>query len=127
MNKADIEFEIKQLTELQNICNQIKAVESFKQNNDELLQVLKENYKLSAEDLSIIESAVEGKRKKGKNDKSEKSADIATLKKKFKSYCDLLDINLVKRNGEILGYTEVSNKCSNKKSLLKSKIGLNEE
>ena len=127
MNKADIEFEIKQLTELQNICNQIKAVDSFKQNNDELLQVLKENYKLSAEYLSIIESAVEGKRKKGKNDKSEKSADIATLKKKFKSYCDLLDINLVKRNGEILGYTEVSNKCSNKKSLLKSKIGLNEE
>lgn len=122
MDKAKIEFEIQQLTDLQNICNQLKADESFKQNNQKLLDVLKEQYKLSAEDVSAITAVVEGKAKATKQAKADKPVDKKTLQKKFDSYCILLDISLKKRNGEILGYTEVSIKCSNKKSLLKKKL-----
>lgn len=119
MDKAKIEFEIQQLTDLQKICNLLKDDDSFKQNNQKLLDLLKEQYKLSAEDVSAITTIVEGK---AKTTKQAKPVDKESLQKKFESYCTLLDINLKKRNGEILGYAEVSTKCSNKKSLLKKKL-----
>lgn len=127
MDKAKIEFEIQQLTELQSICKQISDIESFKQNNDSLIDVLKKEYKLTAEETSTITSLVEGKRKKAKKDKESKTDDIETLKKKFTSYCTLLDLNPNNKSGEFLGYTNVGNKCSNKKSILKKKINQSEE
>ena len=120
MDKAKLEFEIQQLTDLQAICNQIKDFDSAKQNDEKLLEVLKSEYKLSSEETATITSLVKGKLKQ--KGKGEKPVSKDSLLKKFESYCTLLDISLKKRNGEMIGYTEVSNKCSNKKSMLKKKL-----
>ena len=120
MDKAKIEFEIQQLTDLQAICNQIKDFDSAKQNDEKLLEVLKSEYKLYSEETTTITSLVKGKLKQ--KGKGEKPVSKDSLLKKFESYCTLLDISLKKRNGEMIGYTEVSNKFSNKKSMLKKKL-----
>ena len=61
MDKAKIEFEIQQLTDLQAICNQIKDFDSAKQNDEKLLEVLKSEYKLYSEETTTITSLVKGK------------------------------------------------------------------
>ncbi len=118
MDKAKIEFEIQQLTELQKLCNEIKDIESYEQNDESLLKLLKKEYKLSVEEVSTITSLLEGK-KKGK---SVDSAALESVKKKFESYCLICDVNTNGKDGKFLGYTSISNKCSNKKSILKKKI-----
>ena len=123
MDKSQIELQILQLSELQKLCNEIKDIESFKQNDDNLLKLLKKEYKLSAEELSTIEAMVDGK-KKGK---SVDSTALDTLKKKFESYCLICDMKAYGKDGKFIGYAALSNKCSNKKSVLKKKIGVKEE
>ena len=118
MDNTHIELQILQLTQLQNLCNQIKEVDSLKQNDDELVKVLKKGYKLTAEEIEAITSLVAGK-KKGK---TADVGELEALKKKFDSYCNVCEINPYKKDGEFLGYTNVSNKCSNKKSILSKKI-----
>ena len=118
MDNAQIELQILQLNQLQSLCKQLKDADSLKQNDEELIKALKKGYKLSAEEIEAITSMVAGKRK----GKSVDVGDLEALKKKFYSYCDVCEINPNKKNGEFLGYTNVSNKCSNKKSILKKKL-----
>lgn len=119
MDKAQIELQILQLTQLQNLCNQIKEAEGSKQNDKELVKLLKKEYKLTTDEISAITSLVAGKLKKGN---SADEDELKALRKKFESYCDVCEINANNRNGEFLGYTIVSNKCSNKKSILSKKL-----
>ncbi|WP_429082676.1 hypothetical protein [Aeromonas veronii] len=120
MDKSQIELQILQLSELQKLCNEIKDIESFKQNDDTLLKLLKKEYKLSAEEISTITLMVDGK-KKGK---SVDSTALDSLKKKFESYCLICEMNAYGKDGKFIGYAALSNKCSNKKSVLNKKYSL---
>jgi hypothetical protein len=114
----DINLQILQLTELQNLCIKLKKSEDDKQDNSELLDLLKKNYTLTTEEISTITSMVEGKRKA----KGVVTDDVKTLKNKFDSYCVICGINPNSRNGEFMGYDKFSNKCSNKKSILNKEL-----
>jgi hypothetical protein len=113
-----IEFEIQQLTELQNICKQIKEIKDYKQNDTALVKLLKKEYTLTKDEISSITSKVEGKKKGESGDEDE----LELLKKKFDSYCLICEVNSEGKDGNFIGYTRLSNKCSNKKSVLKKKI-----
>ncbi|WP_319577448.1 hypothetical protein [uncultured Desulfobacter sp.] len=119
-----IEFQIQQLTELQHICNRIKELENYKQNDTELLKCLKKEYSLSEEEISSITSMVEGKKGKSVDKRND---ELELLEKKFEPYCLICGVNTKNKDGNFIGYTRVSNKCSNKKSVLKKKIKKMEE
>ncbi len=123
MDKSHIELQILQLTELQNICNQIKDIEHFKQSDTELVKLLKGQYTLTKDEISAITSLVDGK-KKGE---SANEGELDLLKKKFDSYCLICEVNSNGRDGSFIGYSKLNNKCSNKKSVLGKKIKEMEE
>lgn len=115
---SDINLQILQLAELQNLCGKLKESKNDKQNDTELLNLLKKNYTLSTEEISTITSIVEGKIRV----KAVSGDDLETLKKKFDSYCLICEINPNSRDGAFMGYMQFSNKCSNKKSILSKKL-----
>lgn len=123
MDKSHIELQILQLAELQNICNQIKDIENFKQSDTELEKLLKGQYSLTKDEISEITSMVEGKKK----DESSNEGELDSLKKKFDSYCLICEVNSNKKDGSFVGYSQLNTKCSNKKSVLKKKIKEMEE
>ncbi len=58
MDKNELQLQILQLTELQNISNDIIEMENPKQSDTELTKLLKKEYDLSKEDTDSILSMV---------------------------------------------------------------------
>lgn len=112
MDKNELQLQILQLTELQNICNEIIEMENPKQSDTDLVKLLKKEYDLSKEDTDSILSMVLGK-KKGES-VSQKELDV--LKKKCESYCMITEINPIGKDGDFIGYGKLKNKVSNRKS-----------
>ena len=118
MDKNELQLQILQLTELQNICNDIIEMENPKQSDTELTKLLKKEYDLSKEDTDSILSMVLGK-KKGEG-VSQKELD--TLKKKSESYCMICEINPKDKDGNFIGYSKIKSRSSNKKNSLNDKL-----
>jgi hypothetical protein len=112
MDKSQLELQILQLTELQNICNQILDLENPKQSDKELEKFLKKEYDLSKDETDSILSIVLGK-KKG-DGVSQKDLDV--LKKKCESYCLICEINPNEKDGSFSGYKKIKTRSSNKMS-----------
>jgi len=72
MDKSQLNLQILQLTELQNICNQIIGMENTKQNDTNLVKLLKKEYSLSKDEILSITSMVEGKKKGETVDENER-------------------------------------------------------
>ena len=119
---SDIELHILQLTELQNLCYTLNKDEneneSDKQNDSELLDLLKKNYDLDDETTSSIKLKVKGKKKTNTVDLK----ILKMLRNKFDSYCVICNINKNTKDNKFMGYPKFSNKCSNKKNILKRKL-----
>ena len=118
MDKSQLQLQILQLSELQNICNDIIEIESNKQNDTELVKLLKKDYRLSNDEINSITSTVLGKKKGESVDK--KSLDL--LKKKSESYCMICEINPNDKNGNFIGYSKIKSRSSNKKNSLNNKL-----
>ena len=118
MENSNLQLQLLQLTEIQNICNQIIKLESVEQNDSDLLMLLKKEYKLSKAEIAEIQSLVLGKKKDGGVDEKE----LADLKQKCESYCLICDVKMTNRKGDIIGYDKLKSKCSNKKSVLSKKL-----
>ena len=58
MDKSQLQLQILQLSELQNICNDIIEIESNKQNDTELVKLLKKDYILSNDEINSITSSI---------------------------------------------------------------------
>ena len=117
MDKSQLELQISQLTELQNICNEILELENPTQNDTEIVKEIKKSYSLSKEDIDSIKSILLGK-KKGE---SVSQKDLDSLKKKCESYCVITEINPM-RNGEFVGYKTIKGRASNTKNRLGKKL-----
>ena len=118
MDKSQLQLQILQLSELQNICNDIIEIESNKQNDTELVKLLKKDYRLSNDEINSITSTVLGKKKGESVDK--KSLDL--LKNKCESYCMICEINPKDKNGNFIGYSKIKSRSSNKKNSLNNKL-----
>lgn len=118
MDKSQLQLQILQLSELQNICNDIIEIESNKQNDTELVKLLKKDYRLSNDEINSITSTVLGKKKGESVDK--KSLDL--LKNKCESYCMICEINPNDKNGNFIGYSKIKSRSSNKKNSLNNKL-----
>ena len=118
MDKSQLQLQILQLSELQNICNDIIEIESTKQNDTELVKLLKKDYILSNDEINSITSTVLGKKKGESVDK--KSLDL--LKNKCESYCMICEINPNDKNGNFIGYSKIKSRSSNKKNSLNKKL-----
>ena len=118
MDKSELQLQILQLTELQNICNDIIELENPKQSDTELVKLLNKDYDLSNDEISSIQSMVLGKKKGG--DVSQKDLDV--LKKKCESYCLITEVNPADKNGEFIGYSKIKSRSSNKKNSLGKKL-----
>lgn len=114
----DIDLQILQLTQLQHLCIKLKEIKNDTQDNAELLDLLKKKYTLTKDEISTITSMVEGKKKV----EVVEDNDLKKLENKFNSYCLICEINPNTRDGTFMGYTQFSNKCSNKKSILNKKL-----
>ena len=118
MDKSQLQLQILQLSELQNICNDIIEIESTKQNDTELVKLLKKDYILSNDEINSISTIVLGKKKGESVDK--KSLDL--LKNKCESYCMICEINPNDKNGNFIGYSKIKSRSSNKKNSLNNKL-----
>ena len=118
MDKSQLQLQILQLSELQNICNDIIEIESNKQNDTELVKLLKKDYILSNDEINSITSTVLGKKKGESVDK--KSLDL--LKNKCESYCMICEINTKDKDGKFVGYRKIKTRSSNKKNTLNDKL-----
>ena len=118
MDKSQLQLQILQLSELQNICNDIIEIESTKQNDTELVKLLKKDYILSNDEINSITSTVLGKKKGESVDK--KSLDL--LKNKCESYCMICEINPKDKDGKFVGYRKIKTRSSNKKNTLNDKL-----
>lgn len=118
MDKSQLQLQILQLSELQNICNDIIEIESNKQNDTELVKLLKKDYRLSNDEINSISTIVLGKKKGESVDK--KSLDL--LKNKCESYCMICEINPNDKNGNFIGYSKIKSRSSNKKNSLNNKL-----
>ena len=118
MDKSQLQLQILQLSELQNICNDIIEIESNKQNDTELVKLLKKDYRLSNDEINSITSTVLGKKKGESVDK--KSLDL--LKNKCESYCMICEINPKDKDGKFIGYRKIKTRSSNKKNSLNKKL-----
>ncbi len=118
MDKSQLQLQILQLSELQNICNDIIEIESNKQNDTELVKLLKKDYRLSNDEINSITSTVLGKKKGESVDK--KSLDL--LKNKCESYCMICEINPKDKDGKFVGYRKIKTRSSNKKNSLNDKL-----
>lgn len=118
MDKSQLQLQILQLSELQNICNDIIEIESTKQNDTELVKLLKKDYILSNDEINSITSTVLGKKKGESVDK--KSLDL--LKNKCESYCMICEINPKDKDGKFIGYIKIKTRSSNKKNSLNNKL-----
>ena len=118
MDKSQLHLQILQLSELQNICNDIIEIESNKQNDTELVKLLKKDYRLSNDEINSITSTVLGKKKGESVDK--KSLDL--LKNKCESYCMICEINPKDKDGKFIGYRKIKTRSSNKKNFLNNKL-----
>ena len=118
MDKSQLQLQILQLSELQNICNDIIEIESNKQNDTELVKLLKKDYILSNDEINSITSTVLGKKKGESVDK--KSLDL--LKNKCESYCMICEINPKDKDGKFIGYRKIKTRSSNKKNSLNNKL-----
>lgn len=118
MDKSQLQLQILQLSELQNICNDIIEIESNKQNDTELVKLLKKDYILSNDEINSITSTVLGKKKGESVDK--KSLDL--LKNKCESYCMICEINPKDKDGKFIGYRKIKTRSSNKKNSLNKKL-----
>ena len=118
MDKSQLQLQILQLSELQNICNDIIEIESTKQNDTELVKLLKKDYILSNDEINSITSTVLGKKKGESVDK--KSLDL--LKNKCESYCMICEINPKDKDGKFIGYRKIKTRSSNKKNTLNDKL-----
>lgn len=118
MDKSQLQLQILQLSELQNICNDIIEIESTKQNDTELVKLLKKDYILSNDEINSITSTVLGKKKGESVDK--KSLDL--LKNKCESYCMICEINPKDKDGKFVGYRKIKTRSSNKKNSLNDKL-----
>ena len=118
MDKSQLQLQILQLSELQNICNDIIEIESNKQNDTELVKLLKKDYRLSNDEINSITSTVLGKKKGESVDK--KSLDL--LKNKCESYCMICEINPKDKDGKFVGYRKIKTRSSNKKNTLNDKL-----
>lgn len=118
MDKSQLQLQILQLSELQNICNDIIEIESNKQNDTELVKLLKKDYRLSNDEINSISTIVLGKKKGESVDK--KSLDL--LKNKCESYCMICEINPKDKDGKFVGYRKIKTRSSNKKNSLNDKL-----
>ena len=118
MDKSQLQLQILQLSELQNICNDIIEIESNKQNDTELVKLLKKDYRLSNDEINSITTIVLGKKKGESVDK--KSLDL--LKNKCESYCMICEINPKDKDGKFVGYRKIKTRSSNKKNTLNDKL-----
>lgn len=118
MDKSQLQLQILQLSELQNICNDIIEIESTKQNDTELVKLLKKDYRLSNDEINSISTIVLGKKKGESVDK--KSLDL--LKNKCESYCMICEINPKDKDGKFVGYRKIKTRSSNKKNSLNKKL-----
>ena len=118
MDKSQLQLQILQLSELQNICNDIIEIESTKQNDTELVKLLKKDYTLSNDEINSISTIVLGKKKGESVDK--KSLDL--LKNKCESYCMICEINPKDKDGKFVGYRKIKTRSSNKKNSLNDKL-----
>ena len=118
MDKSQLQLQILQLSELQNICNDIIEIESNKQNDTELVKLLKKDYRLSNDEINSISTIVLGKKKGESVDK--KSLDL--LKNKCESYCMICEINPKDKDGKFIGYRKIKTRSSNKKNSLNKKL-----
>ena len=118
MDKSQLQLQILQLSELQNICNDIIEIESNKQNDTELVKLLKKDYRLSNDEINSISTIVLGKKKGESVDK--KSLDL--LKNKCESYCMICEINPKDKDGKFIGYRKIKTRSSNKKNFLNNKL-----
>lgn len=118
MDKSQLQLQILQLSELQNICNDIIEIESTKQNDTELVKLLKKDYTLSNDEINSISTIVLGKKKGESVDK--KSLDL--LKNKCESYCMICEINPKDKDGKFIGYRKIKTRSSNKKNSLNKKL-----
>lgn len=118
MDKSQLQLQILQLSELQNICNDIIEIESNKQNDTELVKLLKKDYRLSNDEINSISTIVLGKKKGESVDK--KSLDL--LKNKCESYCMICEINPKDKDGKFVGYRKIKTRSSNKKNTLNDKL-----
>ena len=118
MDKSQLQLQILQLSELQNICNDIIEIESTKQNDTELVKLLKKDYILSNDEINSISTIVLGKKKGESVDK--KSLDL--LKNKCESYCMICEINPKDKDGKFIGYGKIKTRSSNKKNTLNDKL-----
>ena len=118
MDKSQLQLQILQLSELQNICNDIIEIESNKENDTELVKLLKKDYRLSNDEINSITSTVLGKKKGESVDK--KSLDL--LKNKCESYCMICEINPKDKDGKFVGYRKIKTRSSNKKNSLNNKL-----
>jgi hypothetical protein len=54
MENSNLQLQLLQLSEIQNICNQIIKLESVEQNDEDLLKLLKKEYILSKDEIASI-------------------------------------------------------------------------
>jgi len=118
MDKSELQLQILQLTELQNICNEIIESDNQKQSDTELVKVLKKEYDLTKDEISSILSMILGKKKGDGVSKK----DVTLLKKKCESYCMICEINPNDKNGEFIGYGKIKSRSANKKNSLNNKL-----
>jgi len=119
MDRMDIELQILQLSKLQQICNAIIDIENPKQDDKNLVKLLKKEYELSKDEVNSILAIVKDKKKSRKN---APKGDLDKLKEEFEMYCKLTKIHPYKANGEFIGYERVKNRSSNRKNVLKTKL-----
>ena len=106
---TDIQLEILQLDKLKTLCDELIVLDRIKKSNDEVLSLLKTNYKLSEDDLKKVKDIINGKRIL--NEKDQKRFDETN--EEFTAYCKVTHID------EKLDYKKIKARIANKLSKLK--------
>ena len=114
MENIEVQLKVLELTQIQNICNELMEIEDPKQNDSELEKLLKKEYTLDKEEIQSILSLVY-KKQKG-NSVSEKEID--ELKTKLNAYCVTAELNQNDKDGNFVGYKKLKGRASNKKNSL---------
>ncbi len=114
MKQNESNLEVLQLAELQNICNEILAIQTPKHSDKRLLALLKKEYELSKDEVNAVVALVAGKQKM----QTASTKDLAALEKKCESYAHICGIKTTAKDGMPLGYEKIKARAAIKKSAI---------
>ncbi len=119
MTHEEIQQEINKLDNLKQLCDETETKISSEQDNETLLNLLEEEYKLTQKSKKEILKLTEG-RKKGK---IVTKAEENRLNDILFGHCMIIGINHKdKESGEFIGFEMLKNKIAQKKSQLGRKL-----